>query len=68
MSVKRILLRHESRHMYFQQPGGWVTDATDGFPFKGCVQAERLNTQWGSKAVELVFEFDTSENNFAIRL
>lgn len=68
MSVKRLLLRYEKRHLYFQQPDGWTADATEGFPFKGSIQTERLARQQGFKEVELVFEFDISENNFAIRL
>ena len=68
MSVKRILLRHEKRQLYFQLPDAWVAEATEGMSFAGSVQAERLARERGFREVELVFEFDTPEFNFAIGL
>jgi len=68
MNVKRILLRHEKRQLYFQLPDAWVAEAIEGLSFAGSVEAERLARERGFKEVELVFEFDTPDINFAVCL
>jgi len=68
MSVRRVLLRQGKRRLYFQQPDEWVADAEKACLFKGSVEAERLATERGFKEVEVVFEFDTPEHDFAMGL